>query len=159
MFEMKKLDAASSEKIFHAADVDGDQKLILREFMALTFDWKGVTKEVKDHGLRSLFRQIDANGSGSVSEKELTNALHGAVDPMAVRDVFTAMDTDRSGKVSEDEFEKFLFEPCSDELQSKYSEAAFPCGRRQPRLFPWPVCAPMELRGSVEVAVFEPSTW
>jgi len=122
MFEMKKLDAASSEKIFHAADVDGDQKLILREFMALTFDWKGVTKEVKDHGLRSLFRQIDANGSGSVSEKELTNALHGAVDPMAVRDVFTAMDTDRSGKVSEDEFEKFLFEPCSDELQSKYSE-------------------------------------
>lgn len=106
-------DAAEARRLFEAADIDGDGKLIFTEFMAVTFDWKSLDPAVLERSLRSLFKQIDANGSGQVSPDELDTMFQGTMSPSDLKKMVQGMDLDGDGNVSLEELKAFLFKPVS----------------------------------------------
>lgn len=58
--------------------------------------------------LFNIFRQVDVDGSGALSEKELRNALvnwdHTRFDPSTVRLMIRMFDSDLSGTIDFNEF-------------------------------------------------------
>ncbi|EHA53941.1 hypothetical protein MCOR27_008697 [Pyricularia oryzae] len=66
------------------------------------------TKDGNDPTLRPLFRAVDKDGTGQLSEKELSAALVNgdwtAFDPHTVRMMIRMFDADRSGTIGFDEF-------------------------------------------------------
>jgi hypothetical protein len=74
----------------------------------------GLQQEVdtSDEGLEALYEKIDADGSGSIDEQEMTSAiteLYGTpLKPALVAEMMAAADTDKDGRISLDEFKVMM---------------------------------------------------
>mmetsp|Transcript_50315 Transcript_50315/g.145928 ORF Transcript_50315/g.145928 Transcript_50315/m.145928 type:complete len:584 (-) Transcript_50315:107-1858(-) len=123
-------DASEAEKLFELADVDGDGRLVFREFMAVSFDFSTVEHEALHMVMKRLFGQIDVDASGRVSERELLALFQGAVDRESVREAFKSMDVDGDGKVSLGEFEVYLLGTCSDHIVTSFKTQRMEVRRR-----------------------------
>jgi hypothetical protein len=94
--------------------------------VASTFETLGVTAgfqsvmgammggeiDTSDEGLEKLFKEIDDDSSGKISEEEMKIAitkLYGKeLDDKLIKDMMTAADTDKDGQVDIDEFKTIM---------------------------------------------------
>ena len=73
----------------------------------------GGSVDMSNAGLEKLFTQIDADGSGKISNDEMLQALSRKYpgrdcDPSAITQMMAAADTDKDGEVSMDEFKAVM---------------------------------------------------
>jgi len=111
-----------AEKLFKQADIDGDGQLDFNEFMAMTFDWDSMDPKALNSNVQKLVNDLDSDGGGDVSEKELSSIFQGMLSAKEVHTVFQRMDIDGDGRISVNEMEAFLFEPAGEEDMQKFVE-------------------------------------
>ncbi|CAL6071211.1 Conserved_hypothetical protein [Hexamita inflata] len=66
---------------------------------------------MKVENINELFKQMDANGDGSLSLQEITQGLAKAgitVDAGKIQATFEAADTDKNGSIDPEEFVSFM---------------------------------------------------
>jgi Ca2+-binding EF-hand superfamily protein len=101
---LAKMDLASFERKFQAADADGSEELDFTEFCDLLDTRPSPLAE-------RLFVLFDSDGSGLVDRREFLVAIAGFVDCSLddrIRFTFKVFDADQSGKISKGELVKIL---------------------------------------------------
>ncbi|XP_076461795.1 neo-calmodulin-like [Babylonia areolata] len=97
-----------AEASFCAIDANNDGKVTLDEFLAIMGHIEDSNPQAKKEAkLRRTFRDMDKDGSGFLSEKELTDGLrHNGynVSRDQVRRLVHELDADSDGKISFEEF-------------------------------------------------------
>jgi len=111
-----------AERLFKQADIDGDEQLDFNEFMAMTFDWQSLDPKSLNSNVHKLINDLDSDGTGDVSETELSGIFQGLLSPKEIKSVFERMDADGDGRISVKEMEAFLFEPATEEDLKQYAE-------------------------------------
>lgn len=107
-----------ADKTFQQADIDKSGHLDFPEFLAATFDWKSLDQKSLENNLRTVFSDLDKDGSGELEQAELIQLFEGAMSKQEIKDVFSRIDKDGNGKVSVREMSHFLFEPPTEEDMS-----------------------------------------
>ena len=98
---------------FKPADVDGDDKVVLEEYLKATERFFG-SPNAATMGTdlnKVLYDAIDFDGGGSIDEKELSAFLKAVgVSEADAKTAFSHLDTDKNGSISREEFAKNLYD-------------------------------------------------
>jgi Ca2+-binding EF-hand superfamily protein len=120
-----KLSKGDLDVVFAIGDLDGDGEISLSEFVRIMCPgaanainrFRNCFKDI--HELINAFRQIDENGDGAISQKELTNGMRNmrmSFSNEEVYAIFAAADINRDGEIGYTEFISLMIPTAGDAL-------------------------------------------
>uniref|UniRef100_A0A1J3G5V6 non-specific serine/threonine protein kinase n=1 Tax=Noccaea caerulescens TaxID=107243 RepID=A0A1J3G5V6_NOCCA len=98
-----ELSMAEAKQLLEGADLDGNGRLDIREFISATM---GRHILVKDENLHKAFQYFDKDGNGYIKKDELVRAMkeHGMKDEANAKEMISEVDKDNDGRINYEEF-------------------------------------------------------
>jgi len=100
--------------MFRSVDVSGDDKVSMDEYLAAMGEVP--PRDHKAAAMRSVFREFDLNGDGTIDRKELDEVFRSmgrCLSAQEVNKIISMADSDRSGTLNYEEFIEQVFGPQS----------------------------------------------